>query len=155
VYGRTLAGLSSAFLRIASDSQQGPDHVLELSVEQDGFVSFSVGDGPGEVPLTPLAGGAPRWVQLAGDASGGGGSAWMPALEVHEAGSSSAPLLVAGEEDPSCGGAGTECTHSILPGQTWQGEWGEPGDQDGFSFVAGPGRGPATLGGWTRRRPHT
>ncbi len=43
------------------------------------------------------------------------------------------------EEDTSCGGAGTECAHPILPGQTWQGEWGEAGDADYFSFIAGAG----------------
>ena len=46
---------------------------------------------------------------------------------------------MANEEDTSCGGAGTECAHAILPGQTWQGEWGEPGDTDYFSFIAGAG----------------
>ena len=35
--------------------------------------------------------------------------------------------------------APSECAHPILPGQTWQGEWGEAGDQDFFYFPAGAG----------------
>ena len=54
-------------------------------------------------------------------------------------GSVDTPLVVTNEEDPSCGGQGSECTHPIVPGQTWQGEWGEPGDTDYFGFIAGAG----------------
>ena len=77
MYGRTLAGLTSAYLRIASNPQQTPQHVLQLPVEQDAFVSLVVGDGPGEVPLTTLPAGAPWYLQLADSSSGSGGSTWM------------------------------------------------------------------------------
>ena len=47
--------------------------------------------------------------------------------------------MIDNEEDISCGGVGTECAHSILPGQTVRGNWFEPGDEDHFGFIAGAG----------------
>ena len=47
--------------------------------------------------------------------------------------------MVEVEEDNTCSGSGTECTHPILPGQTWRGNWYGPGDEDYFAFVAGAG----------------
>jgi hypothetical protein len=64
---------------------------------------------------------------------------WLNALNVVTAGNDLTPNVVTNEEDTSCGGADTECAHAILPGQTWQGEWGEAGDEDGFTFLAGAG----------------
>lgn len=140
VYGRTLTGMPSAYLRIASNPQQTPQHVLQLPVQQDAFVEIEVGSGPGRVPLTTLPGGAPWYLQLANSSAGSGGSTWMPALVVNPAGSAASPLTVTGEEDPSCGGPGTECSHPILPGQTWQGQWH---DQAGDSFRVTLASGPA------------
>jgi hypothetical protein len=61
-------------------------------------------------------------------------SIWKQALEVVSPG-----YQVSNEEDPSCGGAGTECSHPIVPGQTVTGNWFEPGDVDYYYFTAAAG----------------
>ena len=100
----------------------------------------------GSVTVTPSAAGvvtfdlpadmAPGtyYAAIAADASGPGQSEWRQALEVV-----AATADIANEEDPSCGGAGTECAHLIAPGQTLTGTWGEAGDVDYYAFTAGAG----------------
>ncbi len=90
-------------------------------------------------PMDLPASGGPRYVSIALDTDGSHHSLWANALQVVTAGDAESPLVVPNEEDVSCGGAGTECTHPILPGQTWRGEWGEAGDVDYFDFIAGSG----------------
>jgi len=62
---------------------------------------------------------------------------------VEPPGTEGAPNLVTDEESTSCGDGGVsvnaECAHKVVPGQIWQGEWGEAGDEDFFTFLTGAG----------------
>jgi outer membrane protein assembly factor BamB/flagellar hook assembly protein FlgD len=139
VYSRSLTLVPSAYLRIASDYQQPPEHVLELPCVNGAYVEFEVGSEPGQVPLIPLSGNAAWYLQLATDGNGAQGSYWVSALKVIESGSTITPLTVTNEEDSSCGLSGSECAHPILPGQTWRGSWGDVGDRDYFSVLMAEG----------------
>jgi len=79
------------------------------------------------------------FVSLATDSGGVGRSVWWGGLKIVPAGGGEFPVQVNNEEDVSCGGVGTECTHPILPGQTVRGNWYQPGDQDYYGFIAGAG----------------
>ena len=134
VYSRSAAEGSAAVVRIDDDLDDATPPVTYPATVTTG----------GAIEITPAAGELPAsaeryWVQIAADADGAGGSTWVRALQIVAPGSVDTPLVVTNEEDPSCGGQGSECTHPIVPGQTWQGEWGEPGDTDYFGFIAGAG----------------
>jgi len=134
VYSRTWFEGEIGWVFIDEDIDNPPGELMYSGAVQPG----------GYVEVTPLAAdlpaiGAPWLVSLGTEEDGTGRSTWINALNVITAGDAQAPNVVTIEEDSSCGGAGTECAHEILPGQTWQGAWGEAGDEDQFTFVAGAG----------------
>jgi hypothetical protein len=134
VYSRTWTEGADGYVFIDDVVGVAPDPMVYFGTVQPGGY-LQITPLPGELPAT----GAAWYVSVAEDLDGTARSAWVNALQVETAGDATSPLLVATEEDISCGGAGTECAHAILPGQTWRGEWGEPGDTDYFSFIAGAG----------------
>jgi hypothetical protein len=102
-------------------------------VQPGGYVQIT----PNPADLNDI--GAAWFVSVGTEEDGTARSFWLNALDVVTAGDAATPNVVTNEEDTSCGGADTECEHAILPGQTWQGEWGEAGDEDQFAFLAGAG----------------
>lgn len=133
VYSKTWTEGADGYVFIDDDFGDATDPVVYYGAVQPG----------GYLEITPLPGGLPAmggywYVSVADDAAGTGRSIWWGGLKIEAAGDAAVPLLVANEEDPSCGGASSECAHPILPGQTWQGEWGLAGDED-FFFPAGAG----------------
>ena len=134
VYSRTWTEGASGVVFIDDDTgDANPPLAYEGIVQPGGYIEITPD------PLDLPAIGTYWFVSVADDLDGTARSVWLNALQVEHAGDAGSPLVVAIEEDVSCGGAGTECAHPILPGQTWQGEWGEPGDIDYFSFTAGAG----------------
>ncbi|NOZ94036.1 MAG: hypothetical protein GXP47_04745, partial [Acidobacteria bacterium] len=131
VYSHTLDGRATAVVYIDDDLDDGVNPIqYERPVHPGGYMEVT--PDPAEVPEGLY------YVAVAPTA-GGQKSIWIQALDVVPAGSEASPLVVTNEEDESCQGPGTECAHPIVPGQTWQGEWGEGGDRDYFSFTAGAG----------------
>jgi len=115
---------------IDDDYQSGNPVTYELPVHPGGYMEVT--PDPADVP-------AGLYYVAVAKTHAGHKSLWVHTLDVVEAGSDTDPLVVTNEEDESCEGPGTECAHPIVPGQTWQGEWGQAGDADYFTFVAGAG----------------
>jgi len=131
VYSHTLEEGTNAYVFIDDDWTGGADPVMyELPVQPGGYMVVT--PDPADVP-------AGLYYVAMAPTPNGQKSKWLQALDVVEAGSQAAPLVVDNEEDDSCEGPGTECVHPIAPGQTWQGEWGQAGDRDYFGFVVGSG----------------
>jgi hypothetical protein len=134
VYSSTWEVGSEGFVFIDDDVEdENPPLVFSGEIEPGGFVRVLAD------PVELYAKDTPWFVSLAADEEGVGRSSWWPGLKVHPTGQEDSPLVIENEEDISCGGVGTECAHSILPGQTVRGNWFEPGDQDLFGFIAGAG----------------
>lgn len=134
VYSRTWSEGETGWVFIDEDVNNPPGELMYSGIVQPGGYIQITPD-----PLDLPAIGAPWFVSVATESDGSGRSTWINALNVVTAGDAVTPHVVTNEEDTSCGGAGTECTHEIIPGQTWQGEWGEAGDEDGFGFLAAAG----------------
>ncbi len=134
VYSRSWTEGEDGYVFIDDDTGDAVEPVVYYGTVQPGGY-LQITPLPGELPAT----GAAWYVSVADDLDGTARSTWVNALQIETAGDAVSPLLVANEEDISCGGIGTECAHPILPGQTWQGEWGEAGDTDYFSFIVGAG----------------
>jgi len=134
VYSQTWAeGVSGVVFIDDNTGDANPPLAYEGIVQAGGYIEITPD------PLDLPAIGSYWFVSVADDLDGTAQSSWVNALQVEPAGDAGSPLVVSNEEDTSCGGAGTECAHPILPAQTWQGEWGEAADQDGFTFLAGAG----------------
>jgi hypothetical protein len=134
VYSQTWTEGASGVVFIDDDTgDANPPLAYEGIVQPGGYIEITPD------PLDLPAIGTYWFVSVADDLDGTAQSTWVNALQVEPAGDAGSPLVVSNEEDVSCGGAGTECAHPMLPGQTWRGEWGEAGDRDGFTFLAGAG----------------
>ncbi|MCP4573217.1 MAG: hypothetical protein GY838_12760, partial [bacterium] len=134
VYSYTVEEATTAVVFIDDDLDDAVDPLAyEVTVQSGGYMTIT----PDPTDLPAIAG--VRYVSVAEDFDGTGRSTWYGRLRIEPAGDSSNPNVVANEEDTSCGGLGTECSHPILPGQTWQGVWHGPGDVDYFTFAAGAG----------------
>ena len=141
VYSSYLTGLTSVWVDVVDAYPPVQPYAFSgfLDVQDGSYVTLPTAG------LSPLPEDGAYYVSLSPDGTNAGRSTWRRLLQVVETGSPSAPLVVppegepGGEEDPSCGGEGTECVHSILPGQYIEGMWGEPGDTDYFGLVAGAG----------------
>jgi len=134
VYSKTWIEGLDGYVFIDDDPGDAVDPITYFGTVQPGG-HLEITPQPGELPAMS----AYWYVSVADDAAGTGRSIWWGGLKIEPAGDAATPLLVTNEEDPSCAGASSECAHPILPGQTWEGEWGEAGDQDFFYFPAGAG----------------
>jgi hypothetical protein len=124
IYARALASLSTVDV-LLHHNLHGDVVLDDVPVTNDAWVAVTL---PGAV----VAEGTPWSVAL--QLAPGLATPTVEGLTVMSAGSAGTPLLVADEENMTCG---NECAHPILPGQTWQGTWDAAGDNDRFSFSAG------------------
>jgi len=125
VYGSTFVpGVPVTILLDDDPADPANERSFLLTPNDERYVVFDV-----PADMTPGL-----YFVAAADSPGAGESSWKQALEVL------APAYqVTNEEDPSCGGAGTECVHPIGFGQVVVGNWGEAGDVDYYYVTMGAG----------------
>jgi len=137
VYSKTWAEGANGYVFV--DDNPG-DTVVPIvyygAVQPGGYLEIT--PLPGELPAI----GASWYVSVADDATGTGRSS-NAELQIEPPGTTEAPNTVVDEESTDCGSGGVsvnaECAHKVVPGQIWQGEWGEAGDEDFFTSLAGAG----------------